>query len=162
MVILSLMGLSTIGWARPPPEPPSVYYATSYSISWPSQLINGDLDSIKHYNDGDTMKIKAGIGLPFPPEYVIHVYFEFPDVVADTVSFGFTDNFIYDTTQILVYYTDGTYDFCPNGLGSDGYYVLDLDPGKMIDYIRLNFVAHPLWWCSLYLYIDALYATRYY
>lgn len=159
--ILCLFCFSTMVWSKPPPEPPSYYYPTSYNISV-GAYHSGYLESLEIY-DNDYLTIRAFWYWFFGFYYTINAYFYFDNVDADTLTFGFTDNCDVDTTQIFIRYSDNSIDFYPlDGSGSDGIWVVDLDSGKLLYRVYVQFTFHHLFFAERYLNIDCLKATKYY
>ncbi|NHJ22327.1 MAG: hypothetical protein EAX91_15385 [Candidatus Lokiarchaeota archaeon] len=154
VVMLFIIGFSNSSYAMPPPPEPDVYYPTSYSLSWPSVLVGGSLTSVRHY-DGSSMAIRAGWYWFFGVHFAINLYYYFPNVPAEVLLFGFTDNCDTATTQIHITYSDGTHDFYPlSGSGSDGYWQVNLDPGKLLYRVYVAFTYHNLLGGDRYLYVD--------
>lgn len=162
ITVLCIVGFSTPARAMPPPPEPDLYYPTSYSISAPAVLVGGGLTSVRHY-DGTSMAIRSYYYWLFGIVWIIDLYFYYANVPAEVLRFGFTDNCGAKTVQIHIRYSDGTNDHYPlSGRGSDGYWVVNLDPGKLLYrvYVTFHYFNYEFTG-NKYLYVDVCTGVKY-
>lgn len=166
IIVLCIVGFSNSARAELDPgeggPEPDVYYPTSYALSAPAVLVGGSLASVRHY-DGNSMAIRAHCYWFVQFIFTIDLYFYYPNVPAEVLRFGFTDNCDTETVQIYIRYSDGTNDFYPlSGQGSDGYWVVNLDPGKLLYRVYVDFhYSNYLNVGDRYLYVDVCTGVKY-